>query len=504
MRTPVNSITAEELKSRINLEDYISRYTQLNRSGRDFIGLCPFHSEKTPSFRVHNGRWRCFGACNTGGDIYDFLMQIEHIDFMEAYQRIAKELGMNIEDEHQELHEIMRFAAERYHRALIDKTSGAIGRNYLENRGVNIESIQKWELGVCEKGMEQTLLNRFSPESLKKCGVIAEGSYGLYDPMVNRLVIPIRSNGRIVGFGGRYLGDSDMKAKYVNTTDTVLFHKHQVVFGLAQARRYIDATDTAILTEGYFDVIGAHQQGISNTVAVMSAHPSIEQIRRIRANRFILAFDGDKAGRESTERTVEMLLSQGKTVSVVKLPDGKDVDEVDFRQYLDAAQSQEDYLLELAQDHPHRALQILNEAQDNTLKANLTAQIAGRIGVPPEGLDIKPSRNLHYRLPQRNSDLESAVAGELQKRPERIQEIVAFFDGVRPFDTNDFLNADCREVIRVVLKGEQQFHLEIDDDCQNIVQAARSLRMRRLANECARGENDAIREKTVLLARHFP
>jgi DNA primase catalytic core len=494
-------MNAEAIKSRIDLVNYVSRYTKLERSGRDFLGLCPFHSEKTPSFRVHNGRWRCFGACNSSGDLIDFVMQMEHLDFLEAYRKLAEEIGLEVEDNHSALYQVTESVSAYYHEYLMDKTAGAAVRYYLEQRGFDEKEMRKWRIGYAPGQAAKTHLLRFSEDHLRQCGIVLDGKYGKYDPMEKRIVIPIQDKGKIAGFAGRSLVDNG-RAKYVNTTDTVLFRKHQIAFGLDMARKAIDACDCAVLVEGYFDVIGAHKQGVENVVAVMSASPSIEQIRRIHCSNFALSFDGDLAGRQSTERSTELLLSQGKRVQIVRLPDGKDVDEVDFKQYVDQAVSEEEYLLEFSKSEPERVLQILNEASDNALKTRLTSQIAASTGIPVEGLKILPSKNLHFQLPQRNYDLESAVAGELQKRPERLAEIQDFFAPIRPFSSLDFQNADCKEVFKVVQYGNTNFHTQINDDCQNIVAAARSLRMRRLASECALGSAEAISEKAILLARH--
>lgn len=491
-------MNAEELKSRIDLPSFIGRYTTLKRKGRDFVGLCPFHTEKTGSFHVNGQRWRCFGACNTGGDVFDFLMLHDHIDFLAATRLIAQELGIEVDDLNaRRLTTLLREVANVYHKHF-NHHSGIPAQHYFRRRGFTPEDNEQWNIGWTNRAMTMRMINHFGKPILIEAGIIREGKHGDYDPMADRLIIPISDHGQVVGFAGRTI--NHVEPKYVNTSDTKLFRKHRLVFGLDR----VESTSAGIvIVEGYFDVIGAHRQGIRNAVAVMSAAISIEQIRKCNSETFTIALDGDAAGRQSTEKMVEILLSEGKKVYVARLPEGKDPDEIDFKPILDTALTADEYLLDLSDQHPMRALEILNECKDIRMKTDLNTQIAARMGIPYETIVIPPSRNLHFKLPQRNYDLESAVVGELQKRPDRLKEIIRYFDGVRPFSPDDFFNADYKNVFRQLLNGDNEVLIEVDDDCQNLVGAARSMRMKRLSMECARGEQTAFQEKALLMSRHF-
>ncbi len=309
----------DEIKARIDIVDFISRYVPLQRSGRTFKACCPFHQEKTPSFVVfpHTGTWHCFGACGTGGDVFSFLMKKENLDFAEALKVLAKEAGVELEplkadpaaSDRELLYEINSQAAKFFRNLLHRHQSAAPAREYLRNRGIHKDVAELFQLGFALNNWDNLrnhlLQQGFSDEQLLKAGLLKynEQRDRYYDAFRNRLIIPIRDRqGRVIGFGGRVLDDS--LPKYLNTGETPLFHKSRVIFGLDLAQRAIREADEAIIVEGYMDVIAAHQHGYSNVVACMGTAITQEQLQQLQrfTSNFVLALDADAAGQQATIR----------------------------------------------------------------------------------------------------------------------------------------------------------------------------------------------------------
>lgn len=309
----------DEVKARANVVDIIGRYTPLKRAGAIYKGLCPFHSERTPSFVVYpnTGTWHCFGACATGGDVFSFLMRKENLDFREALERLAQEVGVSLADEEHEqdrtqkaaLYDVNEAAARYFHDVLLHHAQAAPARAYLERRKLDGETTESFRLGFA---LEQWSALRdylsslgFSLETQLVAGLVKhnEQRETTYDAFRNRVMIPIRDRqGRVIGFGGRVLDDS--QPKYLNTTETPLFHKSHVVFGIDRAQDAIRAADQVVIVEGYMDVIAAHQHGFENVVACMGTALTSEQLRQLEryTSNFVLALDADSAGEAATIR----------------------------------------------------------------------------------------------------------------------------------------------------------------------------------------------------------
>lgn len=313
----------DEIKQRLDLVDVVGTYVPLTKAGRNYKGLCPFHSEKTPSFIVfpETQTWHCFGACGTGGDMFAFIMRRENVDFAEALRLLAERAGVQLapvdaaaarqQDEVERLRAVNQAAAEHFHRILVEAPAGAPGRDYFARRGVKPETMRAFQLGYAPDEW-QLLHDRlraqgYGDDDLLAAGLVGESENGrLYDRFRGRVIFPIRDlRGRVLGFGGRVLDDS--VPKYLNTPQTALFDKGSILYGIDLAREGIRAANQAVIVEGYMDVIIPYQEGVRNVVAVMGTALSeahIQVLKRL-TNTLVLALDADAAGLAAVERGTE-------------------------------------------------------------------------------------------------------------------------------------------------------------------------------------------------------
>ena len=311
----------DEVKARTDIVDVIGQYVPLKKAGRNFKALCPFHTEKTPSFYVfpHTQTWHCFG-CNAGGDVFSFLMKKEGLNFGEALKLLAERAGIRLEEKPPKeiekeklLREINSVAADYFHRLLLHPEKGAKARSYLEKRGIKEEAIVAFKLGYASgewHALEEFMVNLgYRRDLIYEAGLIIKREEGgFYDRFRERLMIPIKDEaGRVVGFGGRTL-DPEGIPKYLNSPTTPIFDKSQLLFGLDMAKDAIRAQDMAVIVEGYFDVIQAHQGGFRNVVASMGTSITEAQLRLLAryTKRFVFALDPDVAGSEATIRALQM------------------------------------------------------------------------------------------------------------------------------------------------------------------------------------------------------
>ncbi|HEV3231327.1 MAG TPA: DNA primase [Candidatus Dormibacteraeota bacterium] len=332
-----------EVKEKLDIVEVISSYVRLQRAGRDYKGLCPFHSEKSPSFTVSGEKqvWYCFG-CGEGGDVIRFVEKAENTDFAQTLHALAERAGVVLDDrpggrkrakERERAKEANRLAAQYFHYVLQEHRLGARGLRYLRDRGVEDETIAGFEVGYAPAGRVGDNLLRFlrkkgvADEEAVQAGLAlpARGGGGAIDRFRARLMIPIRDDaGTIVAFGGRAMDPNP--AKYMNSPQTAIYDKGRSIFGLSHARKAIAQSGRALLVEGYFDVMMAHQNGIQIAVASSGTAVTDDQVRTLRrlAGDLLLCLDGDEAGRHATERVVEMASRAGMRVRVVELPNAKD------------------------------------------------------------------------------------------------------------------------------------------------------------------------------------
>ncbi len=318
-----DSVTVvDEIKARIDIVDLVGESVQLRQSGRTFKALCPFHTEKTPSFVVDPGRqtWRCFGACSEGGDAFAWVMKQDSVGFREALGALAERTGVQLAplDAHAEerekrldrLRSANEAAAAFYHQRLLNDADAAGARDYLEERGLTTEVIEAFRLGHAPQERDALLgylsARGFSQDELVEAGLAIETERGARDRFSGRLMYPIHDGrGRCVGFGGRTLqGDA---AKYINTSQTPLFDKSSLLYGLDRARENVRRQDAVIVVEGYMDVIAAHQHDQRNVVASMGTALTERQVALIKplTHNILLALDADPAGMAATLRGIE-------------------------------------------------------------------------------------------------------------------------------------------------------------------------------------------------------
>jgi len=340
----------EEIKSKVDVVELVSEYVQLKASGANFRGLCPFHNEKTPSFFVSPERqiWHCFG-CSKGGDIFGFIQEIEGVDFPEALRILAEKAGVQIKsyDSHNisqrtKLLDISSLSAKFYHKILLDSPLAESTRKYLQKRGIKKETIAEFQLGFSPDKWDtllKFLLKRGHKEQeIESAGLIIrkqQGS-GYYDRFRNRLMFPIHNtHGQVVGFTARILptkdkkGDEEKIAKYINTPETEIYNKSQILYGLDKAKLEAKLQNYFILVEGNMDVLSCHQANNKNTVCTSGTALTMEQVKLLKryTPNVFLAFDIDPAGQTATKRGIDMLLNQGLNVKVIDLKGNKDPDE---------------------------------------------------------------------------------------------------------------------------------------------------------------------------------
>lgn len=328
----------EEIKNRLDIVEVINSYIKLKKAGSNYKALCPFHSEKNPSFFVSPTRqiWHCFG-CGLGGDIFKFIMEIEGVEFGDALRILAKRAGVELKPikpelktERQRLYEICELATKFFEKQL----EGKIGREvveYLLGRGISKDSIKKWRLGWAPESWQaltEFLVSRgFKKEEIERAGLAIKNEAGnFYDRFRGRIIFPIFDlNSQVVGFGGRVF-KKEKGPKYINTPNTLLYDKSKTLYGLDRAKLEIRKKDFCLLVEGYTDVILAHQAGTENTVSTSGTALTPYQLgllKRYSENLF-LAFDMDLAGDFATKRGIDLAQIKGFNIKVVLLPKGKD------------------------------------------------------------------------------------------------------------------------------------------------------------------------------------
>ncbi len=329
-----------------DIVELISQSVALKRRGKDYVGLCPFHQEKTPSFHVSPTRqfFKCFG-CKAGGNAIDFVMQRDRLEFIDALRLLGERAGLEMprrgqvsgkSSERQLLLDAHSAAAAFFEKLLSGSPQGAIARDYLASRSISAESIQRFQIGVAADSWD-ALLNgpvgrKYKPELLATAGLVKprQNGTGYYDTFRNRLMFPIRDeSSRVIAFGGRVLPGSDDPAKYLNSPETPLFSKSRCIFGLDLARQRIVETRTAIVVEGYTDVIMAHQHGVTNVVSVLGTALTEQHVKVLQrfADRVVLLFDADIAGNTAADKAVDLYLTQPIEIGIATMPPNVDPDE---------------------------------------------------------------------------------------------------------------------------------------------------------------------------------
>lgn len=336
-----DSEVLEEIRAKSDIVELVSEYVALRKRGRNFVGLCPFHAEKTPSFNVNPEKaiFHCFG-CGEGGDAFAFVMKREGLDFRAAVESLAERAGVALSKapptpvqlEAAEIRRALEMACQ-YYQAVLAARAGAVAREYLQGRGVGQEAIARFRLGYAPAGWRAALdaLGRkgIRSDTLVRAGLAVDGKHRPYDYFRDRLMFPIADGrGRVIGFGARTLGGGE--PKYLNSPESPHFSKGRTWYGLHLARESIRRQGRAVVVEGYMDVIAAHQAGFTEVVASLGTALTRDQARSLHvlSPELIIAYDADTAGQAATWRGLEIFRSLGGTVKVGVMPEGQDPDDL--------------------------------------------------------------------------------------------------------------------------------------------------------------------------------
>lgn len=410
----------EEVKERASIVQVISEYLPLAKRGINHVGLCPFHSEKTPSFTVNEAKkiFYCFG-CNSTGNVITFLMKKEGLSFPEAVRSVAKRYGVQLPDEkkatpdsREPIFQALKLSVEYFSREL-KGPEGRAGKEYLVKRGFDGEIASRFHLGYAPEkwdGLALFLKQRgISMETAEKAGLVLKrkDSSGYYDRFRGRLIFPITdSKGRVIGFGGRSLDDKSLP-KYLNSPESPVFRKGDTLYGFYQAKQSISKEGSAIVVEGYFDLLALHKYGFTNSVATMGTALTTDHIRAIKgyASTVYALFDADQAGKNAAIRGLELFLNEEVTCRAVLLSQGKDPDEFlkasgpeAMREAITKAEPlMEFFLKELKQrfdlktpegkrKYLDSALPYLSKVRNIAEKGHYASFAAGVLGLPPEAV----------------------------------------------------------------------------------------------------------------------
>ena len=359
----ISDESIREIKARIDIVDVIGDFVSLKKSGSSFKGLSPFTNEKTPSFFVSPAKeiYKCFSS-GKGGDAISFVMEMEGISYIEALKYLAKKYGIQIEtkeetdediqrqNERDSLYIITNFASKYYINTLWETREGqSIGLSYFKERGFSDDIIRKFELGYSldqwDAFYKEAIDKKYEESIIEKAGMIIKKDQKVYDRFRNRVIFPVHNlTGKPIAFGARILTSEKNKPKYVNSPETLIYHKSDILYGLYQARQAIRLKENCYLVEGYTDVIGLHLAGVENVVSSSGTSLTEGQIRLIKryTDNITILFDGDEAGIKASIRGIDMVLASGLNVRTVIFPDGEDPDSyarkigpAEFKNYLE-------------------------------------------------------------------------------------------------------------------------------------------------------------------------
>jgi DNA primase len=472
----------DDIRARLDIVQFLSQSgLTLRRAGRNYTALCPFHTERTPSFVVFpdSQRWQCFGACGEGGDIFNFVMKRERVDFLTALKILAEKAGIPLEERTPEathrdsrlehLRGIVAAAADYFQNALLHSPQAAHARAYLQKRALSPETVTKFKIGYAPDGWQTTLEHLrgvgFADADILESGLLSQNDAGrAYDRFRNRLMIPIfDERGQIVGFGARAL-DPDDTPKYLNSPQSALFDKSSLLYGLHAARRAIRESETAVIVEGYMDALAAHQAGHANVVAQMGTALTPQQLKLLSryARTFVLALDPDVAGAKATMRGLEVIRKSNAAVElyfdargymqqagqlnidirVASLPPGKDPDEViradpaAWPALIAAALPVADYVINVgAASLPPNAplsdrealarelLPILMATENAVHKQSNIQQLAYKLKLG-SGRALVEWAAAQIRLPNVMTEAQQAIEAERRTAPESLDEFL--------------------------------------------------------------------------------
>jgi DNA primase len=541
--------TIQEVLLRVDIVDVISDYVLLKKGGASYKGLCPFHSEKTPSFTVSpsKGLFYCFG-CQASGNVFRFLMQHENVTFPEAVRLLAARYGVALpdraaprqqDDALQQLYRLHEAATAFFHRYLLQDPAAQQARAYCRQRQITSEVATRFALGYAPAAWDvlcgELQRQGFAQELLVRSGlvVVREDKGGVYDRFRQRLIFPIHDRlGRPVAFGGRSLEgvDASYVPKYLNSPETPIFHKGRTLYGLHLAKPAIRQAGRVIIVEGYTDVLACHRRGVTHVVGTLGTALTEQHVALLKglAREIILVFDSDAAGGAATERGIGLFLEAGARVRIVELPAGEDPDSflrqhdgADFLRCVDGAMTFLDYLLARAQrlydlrtpvgqaDCVARILPLLHKVESQVEQWGYVTLLAEKIGVPVDILRREMPARAVQTAATRSAlpvSLERPAASWPRLEYDLLQLVlhdVRLLEEVqRQITPEDFetplLQSVYTLLLRLAAQGVQTFFPGILEHAENDAQRQLLARMaaesvRAEAAECRRALHDYVR-----------
>lgn len=498
--------TVQRILSTADIVEVVSDFVTLRRRGANYIGLCPFHNERTPSFSVSKakGICKCF-SCGKGGSPVNFLMELENMTYQEALRYLAKKYNIEIEEremteaervaqtERESMLAVNQMAMEHFAHNLIDTQDGRnIGLAYFRERGISDEMVKRFRLGYALETNDDlysaAIRKGFKEEFLVKTGLCNRNDRGkMYDRFRGRVIYPVLSiSGKVVAFGGRTLRSDKTMAKYVNSPESLIYSKRRELYGLYNARQAIVRADKCILVEGYMDVISMHQAGVENVVASSGTSLTSEQVRLIHrfTDNITVIYDSDPAGVKASLRSIDMLLLEGMKVKVLSLPEGEDPDSYaqshsasEVEEYIkaneiDFIRFKTNTLLKGAENDPLKRASVINDivksislVSDPVERNVYITECSRLLNVDDKVVSLQVNKlGQEHALKLRR---EEQVVSELEQLPNDSQT-----DTVNrtPIATTDALSADDNVLSSVPAKGNTNLQQSIQDNKSKFLQ----------------------------------
>ena len=493
----------EEVRSRCDIVELVSSYLpELSKRGATYKCCCPFHNEKTPSFTVNQERqiYHCFG-CGANGDVFSFVQEYDKLDFLSAVQFLADRTGVKIvynnsdiknKDSKDILLNINNDAASFYHNNLLNSDSGKLCRDYLKKRSLSSDILKEFQIGFSPNGWEELLSKAlkkgYKLEDIEKAGLSAKsnrsGKVKYYDRFRNRLMFPICDTlGRVIGFSGRTLEDKRKEAKYVNSPETLIFHKSSVLFAFDKARKAIVENKLAIVVEGQIDAIRCHSAGLKNVIASQGTALTEQHAKIIKryADEVVLIFDSDAAGVKAALASSKLFLENELSVMIVALPDGEDPDSLiikfgidEFKKLIDEALPALNYLIKEVKK---------NEDQKTVVgRKRLRNEIMNFINKCPseswkEEMIIEASRIINISARSLTKDIEDIKDKKVSEKNNQDLHFVNQDGSLYPLEELDLLSyvIHYNDEVKSLIINYLPWNLITNEDCQSLIKKAINL-----------------------------
>lgn len=459
----ISQHTIQQIQSRIDIIEIVGDFVKLKKRGANYLGLCPFHNEKSPSFTVSPAKeiYKCFG-CGKSGNTISFIMEHEKYSYTEALRWLANRYQVEVEEtetspEFKQLQQVADslyiingFAQKYFTEQLFNSEEGEdIAISYLKERGFREDIVKKFQIGYClqqrDAFAKTAVAAQYTPELLVKTGLVVQREESLLDNYRGRIIFPIHNNsGKVIGFGARIIGKNDRAPKYINTPENEVYVKSKILYGSYFARHAIDKNDECLLVEGYTDVVSLHQAGIENVVASGGTSLTTDQLRLIRkyTNNLTIIYDGDNAGIKAALRGLDMALEEGLNVKLVLIPDKEDPDSyvnkvgaAQFREFVannkkDVILFQLEVSLKEAGDDSNKKAQVVNhmaetiakisKAEDFTKQQDYIKRCAQLLKIEESGLNNLVNKYLREKVAKEENRAQQQAANAATQ-PENIE-----------------------------------------------------------------------------------